>query len=188
VRFTQPYGTPWALQVAGTGGVSEYSDVIPVGGSRIIDTAGSSPVLSQGWGQVITTGSVAGTAIFRQQLNIVRDAEGAVPLNLSGMQQFVVPFDNTVGFITAMALANQDPSQATAVSVTLRDRNGILLGNGFVNLAPLGRSAFVVPTQFPVTGNVQGIAEFSSPNVDLSALGLRYNPIGSFTSIPAAEK
>ena len=188
VRFTQPYGTPWALPVAGTGGVSEYSDVIPVGGSRIIDTAGFSPILSQGWGQVITTGSVAGTAIFRQQLSIVRDAEGAVPLNLSGMQQFVVPFDNTVGFVTAMALANQDPSQATAVSVTLRDWNGILLGNGVVNLAPLGRSAFVVPTQFPVTGNVQGVAEFSSPNVDLSALGLRYNPIGSFTSIPAAEK
>jgi hypothetical protein len=188
VRFTQPYGTPWALQVAGTGGVSEYSDVIPVGGSRIIDTAGSSPVLSQGWGQVITTGSVAGTAIFRQQLSIVRDAEGAVPLSLSGMQQFVVPFDNTQGFVTAIALANQDPSQATAVSVTLRDLNGTFLGNGTVNLAPLGRSAFVVPTQFPVTGNVQGVAEFSSPNVDLSALGLRYNPIGSFTSIPAAEE
>jgi hypothetical protein len=188
VRFTQPYGTPWALQIAGTDGVSEYSDVIPVGGSRILDTAGYSPVLSQGWGQVITTGSVEGTAIFRQRLSIVRDAEGAVPLSLSGMQQFVLPFDNTQGFATAIALANEDPSQSTAVSVTLRDLNGVLLGNGTVNLAPLGRSAFVVPTQFPMTGNVQGVAEFSSSNVTLSALGLRYNPIGSFTSIPAAQE
>jgi hypothetical protein len=28
------------------------------------------------------------------------DAEGAVPLSLSGMQQFVLPFDNTQGFVT----------------------------------------------------------------------------------------
>jgi hypothetical protein len=188
LRFTQPYGIPWALQVAGTTGVSEYSDVIPAGGSRIIDTAGTSPALAQGWGQVITTGSVAGTAIFRQRLSTVRDAEGAVPLSLSGMQQFVVPFDNTQGFVTAIALANEDPSQATNVSVTLRDLNGAVLGSGVVNLAPLGRSAFVVPLQFPVTGNVQGVAEFSSSNVVLSALGLRYNPIGSFTSIPAAQQ
>ena len=188
LRFTQPFGIPWALQVAGTDGISEYSDVIPAGGSRIIDTAGLSPVLSQGWGQVITTGSVAGTAIFRQQLSSVRDAEGAVPLSLSGMQQFVLPFDNTQGFVTAIALANEDPSQATAVSVTLRDLNGVILGNGTVNLTPLGRSAFVLPSQFTETANVQGVAEFSSPNVDLSALGLRYNPIGSFTSIPAVQK
>ena len=188
LSFIQPLGSPWALQVAGTSGISEYSDVIPAGGSRIIDTAGSSPMLSQGWGQVITTGSVAGTAIFRQQLSSVRDAEGAVPLSLSGMQQFVVPFDNTQGFVTAVALANEDPFHATSVSVTLRDLNGVVLGNGSVNLTPLGRSAFVLPSQFSETANIQGVAEFSSPNVDLSALGLRYNPIGSFTSIPAVQK
>lgn len=188
LRFTQPFGTPWALQVAGTSGVPEYSDVIPAGGSRIIDTAGLSPTLSQGWGEVITTGSVAGTAIFRQQLSIVRDAEGAVPLSLSGMQQFVLPFDNTQGFATAIALANEDPLQSTTVSVTLRDLNGVTLGTGAINLTPLGRSAFVLPSQFTETANVQGVAEFSSPNVDLSALGLRYNPIGSFTSIPAVQK
>ena len=188
LRFTQPFGTPWALQVAGTDGITEYSDVIPAGGSRIIDTAGLSPALSQGWGQVITTGSVAGTAIFRQQLSSVRDAEGAVPLTLSGMQQFVLPFDNTQGFATAIALANEDPSQSTAVSVTLRDLNGAVVGNETVNLAPFGRSAFVLSSQFPETANVQGVAEFSAPNVTLSALGLRYNPIGSFTSIPAVQK
>lgn len=183
LRFTQPTGNPWALSVAGTGGISEYSDVIPAGGSRIIETAGTAPTLSQGWGQVITSGSVAGTAIFRQRLSAVRDAEGAVPLSLSGIRQFVLPFNNTQGFVTAMALANQDPVQSTAVTVTLRDQNGTVLGNGTVNLAPSGRSAFVVPAQFPETVNVQGVAEFSS-NADLSALGLRYNPIGSFTSMP----
>jgi len=188
LRFTQPDGTPWSLSVAGTGGVSEYSDVIPAGGSRTIETAGAAPMLSQGWGQVITSGSVAGTAIFRQQLSAVRDAEGAVPLSLFSTPQFVLPFDNTQGFVTAMALANQDSLQSTDVMVTLRDQNGAFLGSGTVNLSPLGRSAFVLPSQFPQTANVQGVAEFSSANVDLSALGLRYNPIGSFTSMPPINK
>ena len=188
LRFTQPNGTPWTLPVAGTDGVSEYSDIIPAGGSRIIDTAGTAPVLSQGWGEVITSGSVAGTAIFRQRLSAVRDAEGAVPLSLSSTRKFVLPFDNSQGFVTAMALANQDPTQATVVMVTLRDQNGNVLGNGLVDLGPSGRNAFVLPAQFSETANAQGVAEFSSPNVDLSALGLRYNPIGSFTSMPPIDK
>jgi hypothetical protein len=107
-----------------------------------------------------------------------------VPLSLISTPEFVLPFDDTQGFVTAMAIANQDPVQPTTVTVTLRDQNGAFLGTGTVNLAPLGRSAFVLPGQFPQTANVQGVAEFSSTNVDLSALGLRYNPIGSFTSMP----
>ena len=87
-----------------------------------------------------------------------------------------------------MALVNQDPSQSTAVSVILRDENGQALGREVLKLAPLSRSAFVLAMQFQETGNIQGVAEFSSTNVDLSALGLLYNPLGSFTSIPPIKK
>jgi hypothetical protein len=188
LTFTQANGTPWLLQVAGSEAMSEYSDVIPAGGVRIIETAGTVPVVSQGWAQVITSGSIAGTAIFRQRLSGDRDSEGAVPLSLSGTRRFVLPFDNTQGVVTVMALANQDQAQLTSVSVILRDESGQMLGNEVVELAPLGRSAFVLPTRFQETGNIRGVAEFSSPNVDLSALGLRYNPLGSFTSIPVIKK
>jgi len=85
--------------------------------------------------------------------------------------------------VTAVALANQNASQATTMSVTLRDQDGKLLGNDSVDLEPLARSAFVLASQFPVTVNTQGVAEFFAPNVDVSALGLRFNPRGSFTSI-----
>jgi hypothetical protein len=188
LRFTQANGTPWFLPVAGAGAMSEYSDVIPAGGVRIIETEGASPAVSQGWAQVITPGTISGTAIFRQRLSADHDSEGAVPLSLSGTRRFVLPFDNTQGVVTAVALANQDRSHSTAVSVTLRNENGQVVGNEVVNLAPLGRSAFVLPTQFHETVNIRGVAEFSSGNVDLSALGLRYNPLGSFTSIPPINK
>jgi hypothetical protein len=188
LRFTQANGTSWFLPVAGAGAMSEYSDVIPAGGVRIIETEGASPAVSQGWAQVITSGTISGTAIFRQRLSADHDSEGAVPLSLSGTRRFVLPFDNTQGVVTAVALANQDRSHSTAVSVTLRNENGQVVGNEVVNLAPLGRSAFVLPTQFHETVNIRGVAEFSSGNVDLSALGLRYNSLGSFTSIPPINK
>jgi hypothetical protein len=67
--------------------------------------------------------------------------------------------------------------------VTLRDQDGKLLGNGSIDLEPLARSAFVLPSQFPITANTQGVVAFFAANVDISALGLRVNPQGSFTSI-----
>lgn len=182
VTFTQPGGIPWSLPVTLADGAL-LTDAIPAGGSRIIETSGLATVLSQGWGQVVTSGSIAGTTILRQTLNTGQDTETAVPLSLIKMRRFVLPFNNTQGFVTAVAVANQDASQATVVSVILRDLDGKLLGDGAINLGPLAQSAFVLPTQFPVTANVQGLAECSAANADISALGLRVNPQGSFTSI-----
>ena len=95
----------------------------------------------------------------------------------------MLPFDNSQTFVTAAAVANQDPTQAGTVAVTVRDQNGSVLGNSTISPATLGRQAFTFPAQFPMTSGLQGVAEFTSPNVDLSALGLRFNPLGSFTSI-----
>ena len=99
------------------------------------------------------------------------------------MQRFILPIDNTKGFVTAVALANRNVSQATTISVTLRDQDGKLLGNVRIDLEPLAQSTFVLASQFPITANTQGVAEFSAPNVNLSAPGLRFNPRWSFTSI-----
>jgi YVTN family beta-propeller protein len=182
LTLMQPDGTPWNLPITLADG-AVLTDPIPVGGSRIIETSGVATVLSQGWGQVATSGSIAGIAIFRQTLSTGHDSEAAVPLISAKMQRFIVPFDNTQGFVTAVALANQNASQATTISVTLRDQDGKLLGNGSIDLEPLARSAFVLPSQFPITANTQGVVAFFAANVDISALGLRVNPQGSFTSI-----
>jgi hypothetical protein len=188
MQFTQPNGTPWNLPVAGTVGAAEYSDVIPVGGSRIIQTNGNSGSLIQGWGRINTSGSIAGTVIFRQHLSSTRDSDGAVPVQLNSLRHFVLPFDNTSGFITAMALANQDPSQAAVISVTLSDENGQILDNQTLTIPASGRMAFLLPSEFQKTVGIRGVAEFSTPSVNLSTLGLRVNPLGSFTSIDPLPK
>jgi BACON domain-containing protein len=188
LQFAQPDGTPWSLPVAGTSGATEYSDVIPVGGSRILQTNGTAGAVTRGWAQLVTSGSIAGTTILRQQLAADRDSEGSAPLNPPGLRNFVLPFDNTKGFATAMALTNLDPSQLTNVLVVLRDTNGQLLGKETLQLGPLTWSAFTLPSQFQETGNMQGVAEFTSLNVDLSVLGLRLSPSGSFTSVQPLRK
>ena len=188
LQFAQPDGTPWSLPFAGTTGATEYSDVIPAGGSRILQTNGTAGAVTRGWGQLVTSGSIAGTTILRQQLAADRDSEGSAPLNPPGLRNFVLPFDNTKGFATAMALTNLDPSQSTNVFVVLRDTNGQLLGKKTLQLGPLAWSAFTLASQFQETGNIQGVAEFMSLNVDLSALGLRLSPSGSFTSVQPLRK
>ena len=99
----------------------------------------------------MTSASVAGTTIFRQQISGDRDSEGAVPLGLTSVRRFVLPFDNTRGFVTAMALANEDPTQSSVVSVVIRNQNGQPLGTESLNLNPLGRTAFTLPTRFQET-------------------------------------
>jgi hypothetical protein len=144
--------------------------------------------LVQGWGQVVTAGAVAGTIVFRQHLGPTRDSDGAVPVQLNGLIRFVLPFDNTAGFITAMALANEDPLLPAVISVNVRDENGQLLEIETLNIPALGRLAFLLPAQFRTTTGIRGAVEFSTPSVNLSTLGLRVNPLGSFTSIDPISK
>src|SRR5262249_44370877 len=188
VRFSQPDGTPWSLAVSEAPEATEYSDVIPVGGSRILQTTGTAGPVTKGSAQLATSGSIAGTGIFWQQHSGDRDSEGAAPLNPAGQRDFILPFDNTRGFQTAVVLMNQDPFQSTNVFAVLRDTNGQLLRQESVPLGPLAWTALTLSSQFQETGNMQGVAEFSSANVDLSVLGLRLNPAGSFASVQPLRK
>src|SRR5689334_24955117 len=110
------------------------SDVIPIGGMRTIETQGIASNLVQGWGEVIAGKSINGTAIFRQHTPGTVDTEGAVPLKSSSGKHFLVPFDNTQGFVTAIAMLNPDSSQTATVNILFRDENGEPITTGSVVL------------------------------------------------------
>ena len=59
-----------------------------------------------GWATVISSGPVSGFAIFRSRGQDGRDAEGTAPLESSSTSSLVLPFDNTAGFATGVALIN----------------------------------------------------------------------------------
>ena len=94
----------------------------------------------------------------------------------------LLPFDNTAGFQTGIALANQSGTAQT-VTVTLLDQNGAQLSSSPLSLPAFGHTSFFLSTQFPKSVNQLGILQVQGP-AGVTGVGLRMSPQGSFTSIP----
>jgi hypothetical protein len=73
--------------------------------------------------------------------------------------------------------------------MTIRDGSGNILQTTGLVLAPMNHIAFLLADEYPVTAGIQGTVEFQLNNAAtenngvLFGLGLRFDPIGSFTSI-----
>src|SRR5262249_3834326 len=81
LRFWDERGNAWRLPLGPDGFQSEVGGVIPVGGSRTVQTDGTGNGLAVGSAEVTTTaGSVGGTAVFAFQVSGQPDTEAAVPI------------------------------------------------------------------------------------------------------------
>ena len=158
--------------------------VLPVGGSQIIQTfnAAEGP-LTQGWVQLVTDQKIDGLAVFRQTAPGKQAQEAAVRIT-SASAGFRLPFDNTQGFLTAMAITNANPTETVTVDVVIREENGTEVLRDTLTLGPREHTAFALPTRFGPTANLRGVAEFSTSGAGITGLGLRFNPGGAFTSFP----
>ncbi|MEP7353762.1 MAG: putative Ig domain-containing protein [Acidobacteriota bacterium] len=136
-----------------------------------------------GWADVTSTGAVSGFAIFRWTPASGPPSEGTVPLQTQFTSAILQPYDNTNGSVTGIALANASGSSAT-VTATFWDENGGQLGSSAFSLAANGHTTIILPDQFPVTRGTRGIIRFQSSGSGISGIGLRFNPLGSFTSLP----
>jgi hypothetical protein len=86
--------------------------------------------------------------------------------------------------LTGVALENISFQNAT-IPVILRNDAGAAIGSGSISLNAYGHASFVLSTQFPVTANIRGTVEFDTPpGGQISALGIRYTPLGTLTTIP----
>jgi len=168
-----------------TGTASSVDETINPGATLLIATEAPASPTTVGWAQVFSSGPVAGFAIFREQLSNGTFAEGTVPLENRNISDLVVPFDNTGGYVTGVALVNSTSVHAT-IDVTIRDDFGNKLGSATSIVLPAnGHLAFVVPTQFPVTKSRLGTIEFQpTSGGGIAGLGLRFSPFSSFTSVP----
>jgi hypothetical protein len=135
-----------------------------------------------GWAEVSSTGPISGFAIFRQTLQNGSSSEGTVPLQTTYPSTVVVPYDDTAGFVTGIALANLSMT-STLVMATVWDDSGNQLGLQNITVPGSGHASFAVPTQIPVTAGRRGFVQFQSPG-GLAGLGLRFSAFGTFTSVP----
>ena len=139
-------------------------------GSAIIKTAGGSPVTIQGWALLITSNTVAGSAVFGIPLN-GQFVEASCPLDTGADAQFGLPFDSTTA-VTGVALANSWLSTPLTVGVTIYDMNGNQVLTDNITLPGNGHTAFLLTSRYPQLANLQGFAVFTG-SYYMSVLGLR---------------
>lgn len=174
---------PWAPAMLNNDKVENI--VIPVNSSWTVQTAAADAAVSSGWAEVICKEKISGVGVYRQTLN-GKFQEAAVPLNSTLMQRSLLPFDNSSGFVTAMAIANVSQSETAKVRVAFRDELGrIIKVDKLPDIPARGHYAFTLPSQWAYLDGKRGTADFWITTGQISLLGLRFNPTGAFTSFEA---
>jgi hypothetical protein len=162
---------------------------LAVGASLVIQSSGSSASSTvEGWAEILATGPAGAFAIFRDQVNSQLTPEGTAALDAHNQASFMLPFDNTAGYVTSIAIVNNSSTQqAAGMTATVLDENGVTLAENLLisNLPPNGHTAFSLPVEFSATAGKRGVIQIQSTwSSGITALGLRFSPTSSFTSIP----
>ena len=186
LSFPPPSGgaSPLVLLLAST-----LDRTLNPGAELVIQSTGpnSQPTLV-GWAQLLTNGTIGGFAVFSQVVgNTIQDAE--VPLENRNASGYVVPFDNTNGSATGIALANISP-QTVNSAITIRDDTGAVIVSDTITLPAMGHTSFNLTDRYAsMTAQRRGTLEFRTPSAgQISVLGLRFNATGAFSTIPALAK
>jgi hypothetical protein len=156
--------------------------VVPGGSTLFLHTPDTAAATTVGWGQVSEidgAGSVVAYAIFTQ-LAAGTLGVGTAPAS-AGASRILVPFDNTNGAATSMAVINPGSSSET-INVGLRIGSATSQPTG-ITLPSNGHVSFDFPTQFSTTANQSGLAEFYSPSGNFAILALRFQS-GALTTAP----
>ena len=158
-----------------------FSGSLPAGSSMFLHTPGTG-ALTQGWAQVLATAGVQAYVIYTYTAN-GRDQDATAPA-VSSASRILVPFDNTNGLVTALAVVNANAFPLTIAS-NFRVSGTVVQGTQLV-LPSNGQVAILLSKEFSGTAGKSGLAEFYSmtpSGATFSIIALRANPTGGFTSL-----
>jgi hypothetical protein len=174
---------------AQTSVTSTLNAVIPQNTTLAVGT-GTLSATVQGWADVLSNGTLTGFAVFRYAPQGLRSGsgittpwEGTVPLQTQlSPTAITVPFDNTNGFATGVALGNLTASVLN-LTATFYDDSGNPVGwPQTLSLAGNGHTSFVLSSQYAFIANAKGIMRVTGGA--LMGLGLRASPYGTLTAVP----
>jgi len=170
--------TPWTLLFLES--VSQSSISLAAGSTLFLHTLGTSTTLTQGWGQVDAAAGVTSYAIFTQRVPGLPAQDGTAPA-VSVSSRILVPFDNTSGLVSAIAVANPT-SGAETVLANVRTSDGTFSGT-VATLPAKGQMTFLLKDLFTSTAGKSGLAEFYVASGSISIIALRANGV-AFTAAP----
>lgn len=179
---------PWTFSAGAPETESSITRTLQPGAGLLMETVlpdNQAPAV--GWLRVHGSSGMTGFAVFRQKVG-ESEQEAVVPLETREAQSYLLWFDNTSGYSTGIAVANNYSLQAVVV-LTIRDDTGRILLTENIFLAPNGHTSFSLTERFLFTRNIRGTVELRRPaGGQIGVLGLRFNPRGAFTTIPPAAR
>jgi hypothetical protein len=183
-RFWDDNGNPLSLPILnGTPGT--LAGTLASGEIAFAQTTGTSaapgtPAL-QGWAEIAASGRLGVTAIFHRSIAGTSDSEATVS-GVTSSGAVSLPFDNTQGYATGVALANTNALQAITVTAVFEFENGGSYTTP-IALPAHAHTAFVMPTTYSATAGLRGVVHFTAFSPDITVVGLRFSPNNSFTSL-----
>jgi len=151
------------------------------GASFFAQSPGTSTTLQQGWAEIASSGQIGVTTIYQFNDGSPRDSIGTEIATRSA-NSILVPFDNTQGNVTAIAIANTNPTQALTVSMLFETEGGAQSTRS-LDLPPHTRQTFIAPTLNPAVAGFRGSIKFTAPTADIAVVGLEFTSTGQFTSL-----
>jgi hypothetical protein len=177
LRFWDDNGNSLQLPLAN----GATAGTLAVGATAFAETTGAAAALTQGWAEAASSGRIGLLTIFRQIVPGRPDAEGTVSGVQSGSRVFL-PFDDTNGYVTGVAVANTNPTQGLFISLMFQLENGTQ-ATGSLSLPAHAHTAFQLTSMFPALAGVRGSMELTASTPDIAVVGLRFSPTNSFTSL-----
>ncbi len=160
--------------------VSNYTQTMKPGATAVMESQGGT-TLSVGSAQLLTDGNVSGFLIFRYLPTV---QEAAVPLQVQNSSTYTLPFDNTAGIGTGVALSATSASPTT-VQIVVEDDKGALVASETVTLPVRGHMSFVLGSRYSAAASIRGTIAFkSSAGSQIGVIGIRALPTGAYTTIP----
>ena len=205
MRFFDSNGLPWAIQMrtlAGTFYGKELPFSLEARASVTYETEDLDRFTRQGYMVMRTelgsSGDIQIIATFRQKTPGRNDSEASDRAKLTIGQNQMMPFDNTRGFSTGVAIVNPAASSSPADFLfQFYQPNGQRGAIGVLTLQVGEQRAFALGDQFPQSRGMSGILEIqriggragtgvesSGYDYNMSIIGLRFNPDGSFSAMP----
>jgi hypothetical protein len=154
---------------------------LPAAGVVFLHTPGTAGATSEGWAKLQANAAVVAYAIFTWTNPGQLTQYGTAPA-AAGTSRALMPFDNTNGLVTSMALVNTTSASET-ISAGMQPASGQASQLPAITLPANGYMAFTLPQQFPTTAGQHGLLEFYSATGDFSLVALLFNQT-AFTTSP----
>ena len=182
LAFFAADGSPLEMRFGPSTHASVYCGIVLPLGTTTVETEGADEELQQGWVEVTYPAvSTSVTTVLRQRVTGRPDFEAAVPIVQSLSFRFFVPFDDTAGLTTSVALINASSSLGAAITATARDELGRVIGGSDFSVPRRGHTAFPVVSQIPGIAGRRGSVEFASTGASIGGMAFRFNSGGAFT-------